>query len=309
MTVLLVSTVGPKEPWLELLSAALPDEVIRTDPEAPDLSDVDVALVAHARAGVFRRLPGLRLIIGLQAGVDSLLGDPDLPPDIPIVRAGRPDGDRMIAEYALLQVLRHHRYMPEYVAAQGRAEWFKRDVRLAAERPVGFMGLGLIGMAAARLVRDVGFQVAAWTRTKRAEPGMEGFHGPDQLQPFLARSEIVVNLLPLTGDTSNIICTRTLNMLPEGAALINLGRGQHVVDQDLIAALDSGRLGAATLDVFRTEPLPADHPFWRHPKITLMPHTARKTRPANAVPQVADNIRRLRAGETLLQTVNREAGY
>lgn len=309
MTVLLVSTVGPTEPWIELLSEAMQGEVLRTDADAPDLDDVDVALVAHARAGVYRRLPNLRLIIGLQAGVDSLLADPDLPPGIPIVRAGRPDGDRMITEYALLHVLRHHRYMPEYVAQQGRAEWFKRDVRLAAERRVGFMGLGLMGLAAARLVCDVGFQVAAWTRTPHAEPGIESFHGPDQLAAFLGRSEIVVNLLPLTADTENILCTRTFAMLPDGAALINLGRGQHVVDDDLIAALDSGQLRGATLDVFRTEPLPAAHPFWRHPKITLMPHTARSTRPANAVPQVAENIRRLRAGEALLNPVDRDAGY
>ncbi len=309
MTVLLVSTVGPKESWIELLTEAMPDEVIRADPDAADLNDVDVALVAHARDGVYARLANLRLIIGLQAGVDSLLTDPGLPPDIPIVRAGRADGDRMITEYALLHVLRHHRYMPEYVAQQGRAEWFKRDVRVAAERRVGFMGLGLIGLAAARLVRDVGFQVAAWTRTRRDEPGIEGFHGADRLEAFLARSEILVNLLPLTADTNDILCARTLAMLPDGAVLINLGRGQHVVDDDLIAALDHGRLGAATLDVFRTEPLPADHRFWRHPKITLMPHTARATRPANAVPQVAENVRRLRAGEPFLNPVDRDAGY
>lgn len=309
MTVLLVSTVGPREPWIELLNGAMPEEVIRTDPEAPDLDDVDVALVAHARPGTYKRLPNLRLIIGLQAGVDSLLADPDLPPDIPIVRAGRPDGDRMIAEYALLHVLRHHRHMPEFIAQQRRAEWKKTEVRLAAERRVGFMGLGLIGMAAASLVRDVGFQVAAWTRTPRDEPGIENFHGPEQLAPFLARSEIVINLLPLTDETRDIICARTLAMLPEDAVLINLGRGQHVVDENLIAALDSGRLRAATLDVFRTEPLPAEHPFWRHPKITLMPHTARSSRAANAVPQIVENIRRLRAGEAPLQPVNREAGY
>lgn len=309
MTVLLVSAVGPTERWIELLNKAMPGEVVRADPDAPDLDDVDVALVAHARAGVYRRLPGLRLIIALQAGVDSLLADPDLPPGIPIARAGRADGDRMITEYALLHVLRHHRYMPEYVAQQGRAEWVKRDVRVAAERRVGFMGLGLIGLAAARLVRDIGFQVAAWTRVPHTEPGIESFHGPDRLAAFLGRSEIVVNLLPLTADTDNILCADTLAMLPEGAALINLGRGQHVVDDDLIAALDSGRLSAATLDVFRTEPLPADDRFWRHPKITLMPHTARASRPANAVPQVAENVRRLRAGEALLNPVDRDAGY
>ncbi len=190
-----------------------------------------------------------------------------------------------------------------------RAEWINPGVLLAAERRVGFMGQGLIGLAAAQLVRDTGFHVAAWTRRPRDEPGIESFHGEGGLAPFLARSEILVNLLPLTEHTSDILCARTLAMLPEGAVLINLGRGQHVVDDDLIEALDSGRLRAATLDVFRTEPLPAAHPFWSHPAITVMPHTARRPRAENAVPQVVENIRRLRAGTELMQVVDRDAGY
>ena len=309
MAVLLASTVGPKERWIEALRRAMPDEDLRTDTDAADLDHIDVALFGHKAPGVFPRLGNLRLIIGLQAGVDSLLSDPELPPDIPIVRAGRPDGDRMIAEYALLHVLRHHRNMPAFIAQQRDGIWDKPDVLLAGERRVGFMGLGLIALPCATLVRDVGFKVASWTRHPKDVPGIESFHGADGLAPFLARSEILVNLLPLTAGTENILCARNFAMLPAGARVINIGRGQHLVDDDLIAALDSGHLAAATLDVYRTEPLPTAHPFWTHPGITLMPHTARKSRPENAAPQVAEHIRRLRAGEALTQLVDREAGY
>jgi glyoxylate/hydroxypyruvate reductase A len=309
MSVLLASTVGPAERWIGPLRAALAGEDFRTDPEADDLSDVDVALFAHKAPGLYARLPNLRLIIALQAGIDSLLSDPELPPDIPITRAGQPQGDQMIAEYVLLHVLRHHRNMPYFLANQGAGIWDKPEVLQADERRVGFMGLGVIAMPCATLVRDVGFQVAAWTRNPKTVPGIENFHGADALEPFLARCEIVVNVLPLTQATENILSARTFAMLPEGAAVINIGRGQHVVDDDLIAALDRGHLGGATLDVYRTEPLPADHPFWTHSGITLMPHTARRSRPDHVAPQVAENVRRLRAGETLLQLVDRDAGY
>ena len=309
MTVLLASTVGKPERWIEPLAAALKGETLRTDPDAADLSDVEVALFARKNPGLYARLPNLKLIIGLQAGVDSLLDDPELPPDIPITRAGRPEGDRMIAEYVLLHVLRHHRNMPFFLANQRAGIWEKPPVLEASERRVGFLGLGIIAMPCATLVRDIGFQTAAWTRNPRTVPGIENFHGADALEPFLARCDIVVNVLPVTAETENILCARTFAMLPKGASMINIGRGQHVVDADLIAALDSGHLEAATLDVYRTEPLPTDHPFWKHPGITLMPHTARLSRPDHVAPQVAENVRRLRAGEPLLQLVDRDAGY
>ena len=309
MSVLLASTVGAAARWINSLREALPQEEFCTDPNAADLGDVDVALFAHKEPSLYARLPNLRLIIALQAGVDSLLSDPELPNDIPIVRAGRPQGDRMIAEYVLLHVLRHHRNMPFFLANQRAGIWDKPDVLDASERRVGFLGLGVIAMPCATMVRDVGFQVAAWTRNSKSVPGIKNFHGADGFEPFLARCDIVVNVLPLTAATENILSARTFAMLPKGAAVINIGRGEHVVDDDLIASLDAEHLGAATLDVYRQEPLPTDHPFWTHSAITLMPHTARKSRPEHVAPQIAENIRRLRANEPLLQLVDRSAGY
>lgn len=309
MAVLLASTVGPAERWTDALRAALSDEELRVYPDIGDPDDIDVALFARRQPGLFPRLPNLRLIIGLQAGVESLLDDPELPSDIPIVRSTQPGGDRMIAEYVLLHVLRHHRDMPHFLANQRNKVWEKPPVLLARERRVGFMGLGVIAHPCVVLVRDLGFQTASWTRTPNNMDGVENFHGAGGLEAFLNRSDIIVNVLPLTEETEDILDARTLAMPPPGANIINIGRGQHIVDGDLIAALDSGHLGHATLDVFRTEPLPEDHPFWVHPKIAVMPHTARLSNPSRVAPQVAENIRRLRAGEPFIQPVNRKAGY
>ena len=215
----------------------------------------------------------------------------------------------MIDEYTLLHVLRHHRYMPDFLAAEASREWINPGVVPAEERRVGFMGLGFIGLSAARRVRDIGFQTAAWSRTKKDEPGIESFFGMDQIDDFLARTDILVNLLAITPETVNILNSRNFALLPKGGCVINLGRGEAIVDQDLIAALDSGHLHSATLDVFRIEPLPADHPFWTHPRITVMPHTSRRPRASQIIPHAVENIRRFRAGEPLLQPVIRERGY
>ncbi|MBT5459055.1 MAG: glyoxylate/hydroxypyruvate reductase A, partial [Rhodospirillaceae bacterium] len=303
------STIGPPERWSDPLAAALTGEELRVYPDMGNPDDIDVALFARQQPGLFPQLRNLRLIIGLQAGVESLLDDAELPADIPIVRSTQPDGDRMIAEYVLMHVLRHHRNMPDFLDNQRDAKWEKPPVLLASERRVGFMGLGVIAHPCVVLVRDLGFQTASWTRTPNDMDGVENFHGAAGLEPFLNRSDIMVNVLPLTTETEDILDTRTLAMLPEDAKIINIGRGQHIVDEDLMAALDSGRLGHATLDVFRTEPLPGDHPFWAHPGITVMPHTARHSQPSRVAPQVAENIRRLRAGEPFIQPVNRDAGY
>ena len=287
----------------------MPEEDLRTDPEADSLDDIDVALFAHRHAGVFPRLANLKLIVALQAGVDSLLKDPELPSGIPIVRACQPGGDRMIAEFVLMQVLMHHRNMANFIDDQRGHIWNKLDVPLASEGRVGFMGVGIIGRPCAEIVRDVGFKVAAWTRGPKKLAGIENFHGAANLEPFLARSDILVNILPLTADTENILNAQLFTALPKGARIINIGRGQHVADDDLMAALDSGHLAGATLDVFRTEPLPPEHPFWAHRKIIITPHTSRKSRPENVAPQVAYSIRRLRAGQPLSQIVDRTAGY
>jgi glyoxylate/hydroxypyruvate reductase len=309
MAILLLSTVGPMEPWLRALREALPGEDVRGWPDGGDLSEIDIVLVAQPPEGAFARLPNLALAMSLRAGIDDLLADPGLGPDVVIARTQEPEGNKMFDETVLLHVLRHHKYMPDFIAAQPRHEWINPGVKRAEERTVGFLGLGLIALSGARLCRDIGFKVAAWTRTARDEPGIESFHGDGAFEAFMARSEIIVNLLPVTSATTEILNARAFAMLPNGACVINLGRGEHLVDRDLIAALDSGHLHSATLDVFRIEPLPSEHPFWDHPRITVMPHTSRRPRAAEITPQAIENIRRWRAGRPLMQQVDRARGY
>lgn len=308
MTLLLTPTFGAAEVWRGALATAMPELDVRIWPELGNAADIDVAAFGPPPAGAMRKLPNLRLIVSLTAGTDALLRDPDLPP-VPIVRAGDPAGDAMMNETTLLHVLRHHRHMPDYLHAQQRCEWIKMPIKPAAERKVGVMGLGAIGLAAADVLTSAGFQVAGWVRQLRPSDEIEIFSGRDQLKAFLARSEIVVNLLPLTQETRGIIAAETLKVLPTGAAIINLGRGEHIVETDLIAALDSGHLAAATLDVFPIEPLPSDSPLWRHPKITIMPHVARRLVPADLAPRVCEIIRKFRAGIPLTQLVDRNLGY
>ncbi len=309
MAILVHVAPFPPELWINALEKLLPEETFVTREKVTDPADITCAIITYVPPGMLAEFPNLRMIGTVTAGVDRLLADPDLPRDVPVVRGGDPAGDAQITENIILHVLRHHRQLPAYAAAQARAEWVRLDQKLAGERRVGFLGLGIVARPGAERLRDMGFQVAAWTRTPKDAPGIESFHGADGFAPFLARSEIVVNLLPVTPATTDILNAEAFAALPEGAAVINLGRGEHVVDADLMAALDSGHLSAATLDVYRTEPLPGDDPLWRHPGITLMPHCSRKILPDGIVPQLADGIRKTAAGGIPANTVYRDAGY
>lgn len=308
MALLLNPMFGGPEVWRPAFAAGMPDLEVRIWPEIGNPAEIEAVATGIPPTGMFARLTNLRLIFSLTAGTEGLLRDPDLP-DVPIVRAGDPAGDAMMNETALLHVLRHHRNMPAYLRAQARSEWMRLPIKSARERKVGVMGLGVIGLACARTIADLGFQVAGWVRTPRRVAGIEMFSGNDQLDAFLARSEILLNLLPLTPETRGIIGARTLARLPAGAAIINLGRGEHVVEADLIAALDSGHIAAATLDVYPVEPLPPDSPLWRHPGITVMPHVARRLEPADLAMRICDILRQFRAGEPLPQLVDRKRGY
>jgi glyoxylate/hydroxypyruvate reductase len=306
---LLLAPIGSQgSEWLRYIAAEIPDLEVRIWPEVGNKDEIEIAAVTHLPHGVLASLPNLRLIISLTAGAEVLMGDPALPRGVPIVRSSEPDGDAMMNETALLHVLRHHRLLHEYLLTQQRREWRPLARVRAGERKVGVMGLGMIGLPCAQSLARHDFQVAGWARRPKSVD-VEVFHGRAQLPAFLARTQILVNLLAVTPQTENILCRETFDLLPKGACVINLARGQHVVDADLIDALDRGQLAAATLDTFRIEPLPKESPLWAHPRITIMPHVARRLDPATIAHRVCENVLRLRRGEPLLYPIDRDAGY
>jgi glyoxylate/hydroxypyruvate reductase A len=308
MALLLTPIFGSADEWRSLFAQAMPALDLRLWPDAGNPADIEVAAVAMIPPGKLQTFPNLKLIVSLTAGAEGLLADRDLP-DVPVVRASDLDGDAMMNEAALLHVLRHHRHLPAYAAAQQRCEWISLPRLRADQRKVGVMGLGAIGLSAARALARHGFKVAGWVRSPRTLEDIEVFAGRAALPAFLARSEIVVNFLPLTAETEGILDAQAFAQMPKGAAIVNLGRGAHVVDADLMAALDSGHLAGATLDVFRIEPLPKDSPLWRHPKITVIPHASRRIAPSDLVPRIVEAMRRLKAGEPQRFPVDRARGY
>lgn len=308
--VLLVTppVTGSAEYWGECVQTLAPELEIRCWPDIGDPSEIHYLLTGFLDLAELPTLPNLRLVMPMFAGFDHMLSHPNMP-DVPIVRCGPPGGDPSMTEYVLLHVLRHHRNMPDYLAQQRRREWRPIPLKTPPEQRIGFMGFGLLAQPPARVLHGLGFDVAAWVRSDRRDPDITMFCGADKLGAFLARTDILVCLLPLTAETENILNADLFGQMPEGASVINLGRGGHLVDADLIAALDSGRLAGATLDATKPEPLPEDSPLWLHERVTIMPHTARRVRAADVAPQVVEIIRRDRAGEPQLWAVDRSAGY
>lgn len=296
--------------WQGLLGEALGRPIaVRCWPDIEPAGDVEAVLAWKAPAGALTKFPKLKLIVSLGMGVDHLLQDPALPQGIPIVRIMDSGLVGQMAEYALYYALRHHRDMAAYEASQRRGEWKVEPFVDTIERRVGIMGLGAIGTDVATKFAMIGFPTAGWSRTPRRIEGVQCFHGDAGLADFLARSDILVNVLPLTPSTRGMIDAKLLGALPGGAYLINMGRGPTVVDADLVAAMDSGHIAGAALDVFHQEPLPAGHPYWTHPKVLVTPHIAGETNPRTAAESVAENIRRMDAGEPLIHTIDRAAGY
>ena len=309
MALLFYSDSDDPEPWREALARELPEMEFRVWPDTGDLSRVSYALVWRPQPGLLRSLPNLRAILSLAAGVDHLLSDPQLPDNVPIVRivdAGMAD---QMSEYALYGVLHFHRNMHRYAAQQRQAVWRQLPGVPAFQRTVGVMGLGVMGSDFVRKLAPLGFRILGWSRTPRSIPGVTTFHGRDGLGAFLAQAEILVNLLPLTAETAGILSAPALAQLPRGACIINIARGGHVDEQDLLAALEQGQLGAAMLDVFQSEPLPREHPFWHHPRVIATPHIAALAIAQLMVSQVADNIRHIERGEAPLGLVDRRRGY
>ncbi len=299
--------------WHEVLAAALPQHRLLLSVDGVSRADIEVAIVANPPAGALRELPGLRLIQSLWAGVDRLLGDPTIPPEVPIARMVDPALAVAMAETALWAVLSLHRGFFVYQQRQRQALWQQHAQRRADEVGITLLGFGAMGQACAQALLCGGYAVTAWTRGAGAPvsavPGVQRINGHEALWRRLADSDIVINLLPLTADTSGLLDATFFGAMPRHGAIVNLGRGGHVVEADLLQRLDQGLLRHAVLDVFPIEPLPREHPYWRHERITVLPHAAALTDPRSAAQVVAANVLALAEGRIPAHLINRARGY
>lgn len=302
MKILFASQSEKPEDWLALLERALPNEQFVLSPE----KDVDIALVANPPPGTLQQLKGAKLIQSLWMGVEKLLADPGLPRGVPLARLIDPGMVAAMSEMVLAHVLDWHRHLFVYRYHQRNATWRQLQQKLACDRTVGLLGLGELGSDVARKLVALGFKVVGYSRRPK---DLEGVRRVTDLQLFFEQTDALVCLLPLTRQTRGILNRENLGRLRQGGCVINVARGGHVVAAELIAALDSGHLAHAYLDVFEPEPLPASDPLWRHPAVTITPHVAALTEPRTAVPKLVENIERVRRGETPLNLVDREAGY
>ena len=300
--------IGNAQSWRDTFAAQLPDLEIRIWPEPGDPRDIEYLAFMRPDFDALPDFPKLKAMFSRSAGVEAFIHHPRLP-KAPLGKIEPEGGDPMMTEYVVMHVLRFHREMPLYQAAQANREWLRRKIVRPEERRIGFLGLGLMAKAPALVLKSLGFPVSAWVRSPREEPDIRVFHGADQLQPFLRETDIAVCLLPLTRETEGILCARNFAMMPKGAMVINVGRGKHVVEADLIAALDSGQLAYAALDALWPEPLPPDNPLWAHPKVTVMPHVARRPTVAQLVSEIAANIRSIENGGGMLQEIDKALEY
>jgi glyoxylate/hydroxypyruvate reductase A len=294
------------EPWLNELRAALPGATVslweRGDPAA------DYAVVWQPPQAFFDEQPQLKVAFNIGAGVDALLRL-TIAPATQLIRLDDAGMGAQMAEYVCHALIRHYRDFAGYDADKQAGIWKQREVLPRNAMPVGIMGLGVLGQRVAKAVAQFDFPVNGWSRTAKDVPGVRCFHGADGFHEFLAASKVLVSVLPATPETRDLIDRDTLSRLQSGAYLINVARGSQLVEEDLLALLDSGHMAGAALDVFRTEPLPADHPFWAHPKIHITPHSAALTIRAESIAQIATKMAALQAGQPVAGLVNRQRGY
>jgi glyoxylate/hydroxypyruvate reductase len=298
------------ETWRGHLATHLPaGESLVLGCECRDRAAVDVALAANPPWGELATYPNLRFVQSLWAGVDRLLGDPALPRNITVARLIDPAMAQSMVEGAVTVTMFVHRQLPAYLRQQHHRTWRQLPQPVASRRTVGVLGFGQMGQPVCTTLAALGFRVHAWGQHPRSDTTIVYSWGETGLQSMLAEAQILLNVLPLTPATTGILNLQSFAQLPRGAALINLGRGAHVVDDDLLDALSSGYLSHAVLDVFQQEPLPTNHPFWIHPQITVLPHVAATTDPATAAPIAVQNVVAFRAGRPLTGVVSRSLGY
>ena len=304
-----------RPPLLRALDGAGLTSVDLSDDPGDDPGSYEYMLFApNGPVSEFAPFSGVRAVLSLWAGVEWVSSNPTVPPSVPVTRMVDPGLRDGMVEYVTGHVLRYHLRVDDMWRAKEEARWGQGDsgetmLPLASQRTVGVLGMGELGGACADSLSNMGFRVLGWSRTEKSREGAECRWGPDGLDSILAESDVLVLLLPNTPETADLINVDALNKCKPGVAIINPGRGSLIDDGALLSALDSGRVSGATLDVFRTEPLPPSHPYWRHPRVLVTPHIAAKTRAATAALVIAENIRRAEAGRDLLFRVDREAGY
>jgi glyoxylate/hydroxypyruvate reductase len=308
MSILYRSDAPRAAAWASYFAEHAPDLDFRVWPDAGDLGKVEYLIAWQVPPEFLAQLPGLKLLFSSGAGIDHL----DLsavPAHLPVVRMVEPGIINGMVEYVSLAVLALHRDFFDYAESKAARSWTPLEVPPASTRTIGVMGMGSLGCAVLERLATFGFRLRGWNRSARDMEGVETFAGADQLQPFLEACNVLICLLPLTPATTGILDRKVFSALPAGAAVINVGRGPHLVDADLLDALDSGHLSRAILDVTDPEPLPREHPFWAHPRVFLTPHVASMTQPGTAAPILLENVRRHQRGEPLMGVVDRSRGY
>ena len=307
---LLFQSIGyPLELWTPHLKRLRPDLDIRTEDSPGRADDIHYCIAWKPRPGSLASLPALKVVCSMGAGVDAIVADPTYPRSVPLSRVVDPTLSQSMTEYIVLNVLYWHRRMHDLHSLQRLRKWRQIASPRAEHVRVGILGFGVLGQAAAAALKALNYRLSGWSQTPKQADGITTFHGTDGLVPFLSQSDILVCLLPLTPDTRGILDAKLFASLPPGACVINAARGGHLVEDDLIRALDSNHLRGATLDVFATEPLPETNPLWAHPKVVVTPHSAAATDPAAFMAHVARTITRVDDGLPPENLVDFARGY
>lgn len=302
------SLVDDADEWRRALAAELPDLDFRVDPDVGDPAEVNYVLAWMPPDGFFARFPNLKLVTNLGAGVDRLVNRDDLVP-VKFSRLNDPGMIAMMTSYVVFAVTRYARDMHIFERAKRRGEWEYVHPRPLSAIKVGVLGLGELGAPAAAMLAQMGYTVSGWSRSEKSIPGVRSLTGRAGLEAILSESEILVSLIPLTKESEGLLGAAELALMPKGAKFVNASRGRVVDEAALIAALASGAIGEATLDVFNVEPLPSGHPLWALDNVFITPHMASITVPALAARDVAESVRRVRRGLPPLHEVDPARGY
>lgn len=309
MTLMIIAPEMKIDAWVSKIKALAPRLQIAVWPDIQDPDEIEFALAWNHPHGAFSRYRNLKCIASMGAGVDRLLRDGAVPPGIPITRVVDASMAQSMSEYIVMSVLNHCRHSDLYRNERREKVWRPRIPRLVEKTTIGILGLGQLGRDAAEKLVHLGFRVRGWRRTPTETAGIDTYFGDAALDDFLSETHVLICTLPLTPATENIMDRRLFEKLPQGAYVINVARGEHLVEEDLKTMLESGHLSGACLDVFREEPLPADHPFWEQTEIVITPHIASLTNPKAVVPQIVENYFRMKSGRPLLHLVDRDRGY